>query len=42
LGMQWVQNKITRSPIRATEVVSRDVKHVWNFFTLAKFRGHID
>ena len=33
-GMEWVQNETTRSPIRAPEVVRRDVKHVWNFLTV--------
>jgi len=42
LDTEWVQNKTTRSPIRAPEVVRRDVKHVRNFFKLAKFRGHVD
>ena len=31
LGMECVQNKTTRSPIRAPEVVRRDGKHVWIF-----------
>jgi len=26
--MEWVQNKTTKSPIRAPEVVRRDVKRV--------------
>jgi len=41
LGMERVQcYKTNRSPIREPEVVRRDVKHVWNLFKLAKFRGH--
>ena len=33
LGIMWVQNETTRSPIRAPEVVKRDVKRVEFFKT---------
>jgi len=37
LAMEWVQNKTTRSPIRAPEVIRRDVKHMWIFLNLQNF-----
>jgi len=40
--MAWVQNKTTRSPIRAPEVVRRDVEDLWNFLKNGRILGHID
>ena len=41
-GIVWVQNKTTRLPIRAPELLGVRSNTCGIFFKLAKFRGHSD